>query len=150
MSRPPKYRRVEYMPELTYFKPAGIPLIELEEIGLTVEELESIRLKDVEGLDQEVCAERMGVSRPTYHRILSSARVKIARALVEGKAIRVEGGYFQITNKRFKCKECGHEWDAPGSCERVCPKCSNVEVLRVDGMGGPHGNQRRRRRGPAK
>ncbi|MBM7854620.1 putative DNA-binding protein (UPF0251 family) [Desulfohalotomaculum tongense] len=95
MPRPPKCRRVEFVPEITYFKPAGVPLLNLEEMALTVEELEAIRLKDLEGLEQEVCAERMQVSRPTFHRILAAARNKVAQALVQGKAIRIEGGNFR-------------------------------------------------------
>ena len=74
MARPTKWRRVAFVPQVTYFKPAGIPLRALEEVGLTVEELEAIRLKDVEGLQQEECAERMRISRPTFHRVLESAR----------------------------------------------------------------------------
>ncbi len=95
MSRPPKCRRVEFIPEITYFKPAGVPLVKLEEISLNIEELEAIRLKDLEELEQEQCAERMQISRPTFHRILVAARKKVAEALVEGKAIRVEGGNYK-------------------------------------------------------
>jgi predicted DNA-binding protein (UPF0251 family) len=92
MARPPKCRRVEFEPQITYFKPAGIPTYQLQELILNVEELEAIRLKDKEGLEQEECAERMHVSRPTFQRILMSGREKIADAIIEGKAIRIEGG----------------------------------------------------------
>ncbi|MEW6275831.1 MAG: DUF134 domain-containing protein [Bacillota bacterium] len=139
MSRPPKSRLVEFLPRLTYFKPAGVPLRELEEVGLTVEELEAIRLKDLEGLEQEACAEKMGVSRPTYHRILASARSKIAQALVNGKAIRVEGGNFQVVLRSFRCAKCAHEWELPvgQGCrgKLVCPKCRTPEVYRIDRPG---------------
>ena len=81
MARPPKLRRVEYKPEYTYFKPAGVPKRELEEIILHVEEIEAIRLRDVEDLEQEACAQRMHISRPTFQRVLSSARKKIATSL---------------------------------------------------------------------
>ncbi len=150
MSRPPKCRRVEYMPELTYFKPAGVPVSELEEVCLTVEELEAIRLKDLLGLEQESCAERMGVSRPTYHRILTAARTKIAEALVEGKAIRVEGGHFEIVMRRLKCYSCGNQWELPtgaGHCrsEITCPKCAGREVLRINEQGWPLGCRWQRR-----
>jgi len=77
MSRPPKCRRVAYMPEVTYFKPAGIPLRALEEVRLSIEEAEALRLKDMEGLEQEQAAEKMNISRPTFQRILTSARQKI-------------------------------------------------------------------------
>lgn len=144
MSRPPKCRRVEFVPELTYFKPAGVPVTELDEVQLTVEELEAIRLKDLLGLEQEGCAEKMGVSRPTYHRILSAARTKVAMALVEGKAIRVQGGNFKVVVRNFKCFGCGHHWDIPcgvgarGS-EMTCPQCQSDEVFRVNQEGQPCG-----------
>ncbi|WP_031516291.1 DUF134 domain-containing protein [Desulfofalx alkaliphila] len=99
MSRPSKCRRVEFIPEITYFKPAGVPLVNLEEVSLAVEELEAIRLKDLEYLEQEQCAQRMQVSRPTFHRVLTSARHKVAQALVQGKAIRVEGGNYVHVGK---------------------------------------------------
>ena len=96
MARPVKCRRVAFMPGVTYFKPAGIPMRMLEEICLSVEEAEAIRLKDLEDLDQEQCAERMNISRPTFQRVLESARKKIADVLLNGKAIRIEGGNFEI------------------------------------------------------
>ena len=82
MARPPKLRRVEFKPEFTYFKPAGIPKRELEEVVLHVEEVEAIRLKDLEDLEQEECAERMHISRPTF-KVLVSARKKIAKHLLK-------------------------------------------------------------------
>lgn len=148
MARPPKCRRVEFMPELTFFKPAGVPLRELEEVSLAVEELEAIRLKDVEGLEQEACAQRMGISRPTYHRVLTSARAKVAQALVEGRAIRIEGGHFKIVAKRFRCRECGHEWESKRGKEKgSCPDCLRSEVHRVDSDGKPYNYKWRHRKG---
>jgi len=136
MPRPPKCRRVEFIPEITFFKPAGIPVSELEVVQLKVEELEAIRLKDLLGLEQEGCADKMGVSRPTYHRILSSARGKVATALLEGKAIRVEGGHFEIVLRYFKCSNCGHQWDLPcgvgaSGTGISCPQCQSSAVTRV-------------------
>lgn len=94
MAREPKCRRVEFIPKVTAFKPDGTPLAQLEEVVLKLEELESIRLKDHLSLEQEECAELMGVSRPTFQRILMEGRGKIAAALIEGKAIRIEGGNY--------------------------------------------------------
>jgi predicted DNA-binding protein (UPF0251 family) len=96
MSRPFKSRRVTFMPEVTFFKPAGIPLRALGQVRLTVEEAEAIRLKELEGLEQEAGGVKMNISRPTFQRILASARQKIADALLNGKAIRIEGGNFEI------------------------------------------------------
>lgn len=96
MPRPTKYRRVEFEPGTTYFKPAGVPLRELTEIVLTVEELESLKLKDLKGLNEKEAAEKMGISQPTFNRIVNSAHKKIAKALNEGKAIRIEGGTYKL------------------------------------------------------
>lgn len=99
MPRPKRCRRVCCAPGLTYFKPAGIRLVDLEETVLTIDEFEAMRLKDLEGLEQETAAGRMAVSQPTFHRILSSARAKIADAIVNGKAIRIDGGVYQVNGK---------------------------------------------------
>ncbi|MEE9525810.1 MAG: DUF134 domain-containing protein [Candidatus Woesearchaeota archaeon] len=84
------------MPGTTYFKPAGVRMRNLEEITLTVGEYEAVRLKDLEGLDQEKAAKKMNISQPTFHRLVLIARKKIADALVKGKAIKIEGGNFII------------------------------------------------------
>ncbi len=133
MSRPPKCRRVNFMPGITYFKPAGIPLRMLDEIRLTVEEIEAIRLKDLEDLDQEQCAEKMNISRPTFQRVLESARKKLAEALLSGKAIRIEGGNFEMAPLHFTCPT-GHEWEAPfevamKAAQQSCPVCSTPVVV---------------------
>jgi len=96
MGRRALCRRVSYLPSVTFFKPAGIPLRELEEVCLSVEELEAVRLKDIEDLEQEQCAEKMNISRTTFARILDAARKKMAEALINGKAIRIEGGHFEV------------------------------------------------------
>jgi len=127
MPRPPKCRRVEFEPRFTYFKPAGIPRRELEELILSVEEVEAIRLKDRQGLEQEECAERMHVSRPTFQRILTGARSKLAEAITEGKAIRVEGGNYRLANRLVKCPSCKHQFNVPfrqvPSQGINCPEC---------------------------
>jgi predicted DNA-binding protein (UPF0251 family) len=140
MSRPPKCRRVGFMPEVTFFKPAGIPLTHLEEMRLSVEEAEAIRLRDLEGLEQEECAQKMRISRPTFHRVLGSARKKLADALLNGKAIRIEGGNFEMAMRRFKCGNDGKEWDVPfenivSGQIQVCPKCDNPNVSPVHAPG---------------
>ncbi len=98
MPRPTKSRKVEYIPEITYFKPRGVPLRDLDENIITVEELEAMRLKDIENLDQQECADKMEISRATFQNVLISARKKITDALVFGKAIRIEGGNYQFTD----------------------------------------------------
>jgi predicted DNA-binding protein (UPF0251 family) len=87
---------VGFNPNITYFKPRGIPLKDLKEIILAIDEYEAVRLKDLEGLEQEECAKKMNVSQPTFHRLILSARKKIADAIINGKAIKIEGGNFKI------------------------------------------------------
>lgn len=94
--RPKRFRRVMFGPNVDYFKPRGINLSVLENIDLKVEELEAIRLKDYEDMDQTKAAKRMNISQPTFHRILEEARKKIAQALVKGKAIKIHGGVFKM------------------------------------------------------
>jgi len=89
-------RRVRFNPNVTYFKPRGIPLRELEEVILPVDGYEAVRLKDLEGLEQEECAKKMNISQPTFHRLVLSARKKIADAIINGKAIKIEGGNYKI------------------------------------------------------
>ena len=89
MPRPRKFRRIRFDPTATYFKPRGIPMVSLEEIILTMEEAEAIRLKDKKGLDQTECAKKMKISQSTFQRIITSARKKIAEALIDGKAIKI-------------------------------------------------------------
>jgi len=87
--RPCKRRRVRGRPDTVYFKPAGIRKIDLEEVTIELDEYESIRLKDALGQSQEEASRKMGVSQPTFHRILASARKKLADGIVDGKAIRL-------------------------------------------------------------
>lgn len=89
MVRPIKPRRILFNPNVTYFKPRAIPLSVLEEVDLRVDELETIRLCDLEGLNQTKAAKKMRISQSTLGRILNSAHKKIAQALVKGKAIRI-------------------------------------------------------------
>jgi predicted DNA-binding protein (UPF0251 family) len=138
---------------VTYFKPAGIPLRALDEARLSVEEAEAIRLKDLEGLEQEEGAERMNVSRPTFQRVLVSARRKMADALLNGKAIRIEGGSFEMASSRFKCIN-GHEWEVPfeammSTPPQLCPTCNavSIEPLMLSGFDLKRGGPGRHRRG---
>jgi uncharacterized protein len=83
------------MPQATYFKPAGIKMRQLSEVVLSIEEFEAIRLKDFEDLSQEKAAKKMGISQPTFHRLILIARKKAADAIVNGKALKIEGGNFK-------------------------------------------------------
>jgi predicted DNA-binding protein (UPF0251 family) len=154
--RPLKCRRVGRKPGIDYFKPRGIPLRLLEEVVLAVDEFEAIRLADLEGLYQERAADRMRVSRQTFGNILAAAHGKVARAIVEGKALRIAGGVFAMTGlRKFKCFGCGHEWELAYGIGRPaeCPKCRGGDFCRTDGGRGCGGRGcgglgRGRRTGP--
>ena len=153
MGRQPLWRRVNFMPEITYFKPAGIPLTRLQEVCLSVEEAEAIRLKDLEGLEQEGCAQRMNISRTTFARVLGSARQKMADALLNGKAIRIEGGNFEMAVRRFRCLN-EHEWDVPfeamiNTPPQCCPTCNTPSIMPLwpPGLGWGRGGRGRQHKG---
>ncbi len=116
-------RLISFDPEVTYFKPAGIPMHYLSEENLLLEEVEAIRLADLEDLDQEVAARKMNVSRVTFLRILHSAHNKIANALIFGKALSLKGGDYVMQNQnRFGGRGLRRgQFEANQEC--VCPKC---------------------------
>jgi predicted DNA-binding protein (UPF0251 family) len=92
MPRPKKMRWITGQPGVTYFKPQGVPLRMLNQVNLGIDELEALRLSDFEGLSQETGAGQMNVSRATFGRIVARAHQKVADALINGKAIQIEGG----------------------------------------------------------
>ena len=96
MTRPRKCRRIAGTPRVTYFKPQGIPLRDLDEVNLPFEGHEALRLADVEGMNQEEAAQYMGVSRHTFGRVLAGARKVVAEAVVKGLALRVQGGDYMV------------------------------------------------------
>ena len=142
MPRPKSPRWIRGAPQRTWFKPAGVPMRELEEVTLSLDEIEAVRLTDLEGLYQEEAARQMGVSRQTLGRISASAHRKIAEALVEGKAIRVEGGTVTVRGERaFHCLTCGSAWSEPSGTgpPDACPSCHSSELRRAAGRGGASG-----------
>lgn len=147
MPRPPIRRFVEHLPPATYFKPAGVPLRNLDEVTLHVDELEALRLKDLEGLEQAEAAARMGIARTTLRRVLVAARGKLADALVRGKAIRIEGGAFLHVGAGVTCADCGEPLTsvprprARGSTVS-CPRCGGSRW--VSAGRGRHGARRGR------
>lgn len=143
MARPIKWRRIEHIPAVQHFVPTDGGNENPQENVLKLEELEALRLKDLEGLEQEDCAQKMEVSRPTFHRILLSAREKVTDSLVSGKAIRIEGGNFTRNICPVRCMDCGNEWlDSYENMEGIeqdeytCPKCGSTRLVCGHG-GGP-------------
>ncbi len=143
MARPPCPRRVVAPPRFGYFKPAGVPVRILEEVALSVDELEALRLADLEGLYQNEAARRMGISRATFARIVEASRRKVAEALVQGRALRIAGGHVAFPGeRRFRCGACSHEWALPFGTGRPegCPSCGSNAIRRTD---PPEGRARR-------
>jgi len=135
MARPVKWRKIEHIPQILRFYPESAGFAAVGENILRLEEIEAIRLKDLEGLEQEECATRMEVSRPTFQRILISARKKIADSLIQGKEIRIDGGFFTRGNCLVRCARCGREWierleaiESGNGKHLVCPRCRGTRL----------------------
>ena len=135
MPRTKKWRKISFIPESNYFIPMGVKKSELEEIQLKLEEVEAIRLKDIEGMHQVDCAREMGVSRQTFQLILDEARKKTAIAITTGKAINISGGNYTYNICKYYCESCASEFvQAYEKDYKTCPKCgeSKLECLELD------------------
>jgi uncharacterized protein len=151
MARPVKWRKIGNMPTVLRFTPVDATSASGEN-QLKLEELEAVRLKDLEGLEQADCAIQMGVSRPTFQRILLSARIKIADSLVNGKPIQIEGGHYTRSICPIRCLNCGREWQE--SLETIendetaaanCPRCNSDRLLCCPDDHGDEGDYCRQR-----
>lgn len=136
MARPTKWRKIENIPTIPYFIPSETDSANLPENVLKLEELEAIRLKDLEGLEQGECAVKMEVSRPTFQRILLAAREKVADSLINGKVIHIEGGNFTRNICPVNCQDCGKVWTESyenleyiKNGEYTCPSCGSLKVI---------------------
>jgi len=134
---------IEREPVCQRFIPDGINRCKVVELG--IEELEAVRLKDLGSMDQGECAVTMGLSRATFQRILQSARIKIATALVEGQIIMIKGGNYMVKNRVFECQECGHTWEVEPCTEGgkhgyeiPCPKCNSMKKNKLAEDGVKH------------
>ncbi len=136
MPRPRCCRRIAAHPGANLFRPAGVPVAGLEEVLMSLDEFEALRLADVEGLYQQAAARRMEVSRATFGRILDAARRKAARALVEGLALRIEGG--PVRRVGGVCPHCSREWASQEDQPRpgACPACRATRGRRRTSTGG--------------
>ena len=126
MSRPKCCRNIGFMPEITHFKPEDARASSGDEVVMTLDEFEAVRLAYYEGMYQEQAADLMNVSRPTFGRIIESAHSKIADFLVNGKSLRITGGdIFVVGSNRNPCEGCRR---ASEKCDRgkegkKCPFC---------------------------
>ncbi len=132
MPRPMKCRKVDFSPDTLFFKPAGIPVSNLDIVALNLDELEALRLADLEGLYQEEAAQKMNVSRQTFGNIIESARKKVADALINGKAVKIEGGHVNMSERKFLCYDCKHVWSLPFGTGHpaICPQCRSANIHR--------------------
>ena len=126
MSRPKCCRHIGAMPEKTFFQPEGAATSSFEAVLLTLDEYEAIRLADLEGLYQEQAAARMSVSRQTFGRIVEEAHRKLADVIVNGKALRIEGGPVSLAGvEPVRCPRCRRALST--LCgernEPLCPHC---------------------------
>lgn len=133
--RPMRMRRIWHQPDVVYFKPVGIPLRHLEEVVLTMPEVEALRLCDAEKCDQKKCAKKMDVSQPTFSRILDSARKKLADAIVKGKAIKVEGGNYKMVKPQVGRRSAATEEGRGG----YGPRSGRFRAPAGGGRGGQGG-----------
>lgn len=141
MSRPKMCRRIGRMPHSNFFKPTGVRMHQLDYSTLTIGEFEALRLNDLEELEQKDAADKMNISQSTFHRLVKIARKKVADALVNGKAIKIEGGNYKMVQGKGRgmgfggpsnscvCISCGYnEIKQRGiPCRsKKCPKCGAV------------------------
>lgn len=128
MARPRRFRRILEEPQIRCFKPETDDLDSLDPIKITIDEFEAIRLRDYHDIQQKRSAEIMGISQPTFHRILTSARKKISKALIEGNMIIIVGEDYITDKKRYKCNTCGFEWLSPEKEYDKCPDCKSTDI----------------------
>jgi predicted DNA-binding protein (UPF0251 family) len=134
MPRPVRNRKIHNPPKMAGFKPFGMPLCELDVVKLQFDEYESINLVNYQNLAQEVAAEKMDVSRPTFTRVYNSALKKIARAFIECLAIEIEGGNVEFEKQWYKCKKCFKLIDGLENHVK-CQNCltyGNMELVKLN------------------
>jgi predicted DNA-binding protein (UPF0251 family) len=126
MARPEKDRKVFEPPAFKCFKPAGIRKGALEAVTLSLDEYESVRLADFQGLEHSEAAEKMSISRPTFTRLISKARKKLSDMLINGKVLQIEGGAVHFAQNKIKCLKCGNIFpDKLNQNAYICPECGS-------------------------
>lgn len=146
MPRRPIERLVTALPPAELYKPAGVPMRQLETVELAVDELEALRLVDREGLSHEEAAHSLGVSRQTAGRVVESARRKVADALLGGKALAIGGGAYRVAAAARCCEVCGARWAVAdeSASDQGCPVCGSARTGVCHGYGPGHGRGRMR------
>ena len=139
MPRSKKQKMVHSPPLFTAFKPTGVMRSALERLPLALDEYEAIRLADYLGMDHAEAAEEMEISRSTFSRLVVEARNKIARFLIEGKELYIEGGNIHFRGNVIRCQNCGHMFNISMETDfHECPECHSNNLLNLAGGFG-HG-----------
>jgi predicted DNA-binding protein (UPF0251 family) len=139
MPRPRKNRVVNHPPLFNQFKPIGIAGRHLEEVLLSLDEYEALRLADYKGLSHEEAAEEMDISRSTFTRLIEQSRAKITEFLVSGKMLRINGGNIHFRQNIIKCHDCGYMFKTDFDTHMdKCPECNSQNLENLAGGFG-HG-----------
>ena len=132
MPRPRIFRRISEEPLTRCFKPENDNIESLKPITITLDEFEAIRLRDYHNIQQIRSAEIMEISQPTFHRTLTSARKKIAKALIEGNTLIIVGDDIITDKKRYKCNSCGFEWLSKEKEYEKCLDCQSEDIVKLE------------------
>jgi len=139
MPRPQDNRMVLEPPLFSEFKPLGIKGQDLEQVQLALDEFEAFRLADHIGLSHAEAADEMGISRPTFSRLIEKARKNIADFIIQGKLLTIEGGSVHFRNNIIRCQSCGHMFKINISNSiSECPACHSKQLINLAGGFG-HG-----------
>lgn len=143
MSRPTKERKVLEPPKIQGFKPTGVPARFLEYVNLSLDEYEAIRLADFEKLDHQAAAEKMGVSRPTFTRLIEKAHQKVAEAIVGVKELVIEGGHYTFSTQLLRCFDCGtfERVDNIREVSQNCASCGSTNMVHLNKWFGGRGGR---------
>ncbi len=140
MPRPQKKRSVRHPPIFSGFKPTGVRARFLDDLALTLDEFEAIRLADYQGKDHNESAGEMDISRSTFSRLVERARQKVARFLIEGKHLKIDGGEVHFERNLIQCDDCGHLLKLPFDEDAArCPDCGSTNLTDLaDRFGHGH------------
>jgi uncharacterized protein len=140
MPRPKNSRTVHEPPLFTEFKPAGVPGSSLQEVLLSLDEFEAVRLADYIGMSHEEAADEMGISRSTFSRLIEKARQKLAEFIFKGKMLTIDGGNIHFRRNIIQCSECGYMFKIDiNSPMTECPECHSKNLVNLAGGFG-HGD----------
>lgn len=139
MPRPKKERLVKQPPIFRSFKPTGIRGTNLSTINLALDEFEAIRLTDYQNLDHQAAADEMEISRSTFSRLIEQAHMKIAKFIITGKQLTIDGGNIHFKTNIISCIDCDHMFNIDFGKDFInCPQCGSANLFDLAGGFG-HG-----------